>query len=298
MPASLQHVTSSTPMGANLIGTGATFRVWAPNATAVHVRGSFNNFEIRESALLTDGGAGYWHGFVDGVTDGATYKYWITGPAGPGWKRDPYARELREPNWDCVVRRPDFPWHDTGYRTPAFNDFVIYQLHVGAFSTPRFPATGAFLDVVDKVPYLAALGVTAIQLLPVQEFPGNFSLGYNGTDYFSPEMAYAVRDSDLQPYLQRANALLAAKGLPPYAAGDLLGETNQLKALVDLCHVHGLAVIFDLVFNHAGGGFGDQTLWFLDRQKGLEKPEWWNSLYFSDRTWSGGVVFNFQSDPV
>ena len=57
-------------------------------------------------------------------------------------------------------------------------------------------------------------------------------------------------------------------------------------------------MIFDLVFNHAGGGFGDQTMWFFDRQHGIEEPRWWNSLYFSDKTWAGGVVFNFQSDPV
>ncbi len=285
-------------MGATLVGGGATFRVWAPNATAVHVRGSFNGFRIEDDALLLNDGAGYWHGFVAGVSDGAHYKYWITGPAGPGWKRDPYARELREPDWNCVVRSPDFPWHETGYRTPAFNDLVIYQLHVGAFNIPRLPKTGTFLDVADKIPHLVDLGVTAIQLLPIQEFPGGFSLGYNGTDYFSPEMAYAVDDGDLDPYVERVNTLLRDKGLARYRPEDLGGEMNQLKALVDLCHVHGLAVIFDLVFNHAGGDFGDQTLWFFDRQHGIEAPRWWNSLYFSDKTWAGGVVFNFQSDPV
>jgi 1,4-alpha-glucan branching enzyme len=285
-------------MGATLVGSGATFRVWAPNATAVHVRGSFNDFSVQEEALLVEDHAGHWRGFIDGVADGSLYKYWITGPAGAGWKRDPYARELLEPNWDCIVRQGDFPWHETGYRTPSFHDFVIYQLHVGAFHTPRFPKTGTFLDVADKIPYLANLGVTALQLLPIQEFPGGFSLGYNGTDYFSPEMVYAVEDADLEPYLERANALLSARGLEPYHPGDLHGEMNQLKALVDLCHVSGLAVIFDLVFNHAGGDFGDQTLWFFDRQHGIAVPKWWNSLYFSDKTWAGGVVFNFQSDPV
>jgi len=298
MAASLLHVSPSTPMGANLAAGGATFRVWAPNATAIHVRGSFNGFTIRDDARLVDAGGGHWHGFIDGVSEGDRYKYWVTGQAGPGWKRDPYARELLEPDWDCIVRRPDFPWHDTGYGTPAFNDFVIYQLHVGAFYTPRLPGTGTFLDVVDKIPYLSALGVTAIQLMPIQEFPGNFSLGYNGTDYFSPEMAYAVREADLDPYFRRANELLGSKGLRPYARDDVRGEVNQLKVLVDLCHAYGLAVVFDLVFNHAGGDFGDQTLWFFDRQRGIERPEWWNSLYFSDRTWAGGVVFNFQSDPV
>ena len=287
-------------MGANLVGGGATFRVWAPHATAVHVRGSFNGFKVREDASLVRGDAGYWHGFIHDITEGAFYKYWVTGPAGPGWKRDPYSRELSEPGWEweCIVRSPDFAWHETGFTTPAFHDFVIYQLHVGAFHTPRFPKPGTFLDVVDKIPYLADLGVTAIQLLPIQEFAGDFSLGYNGTDYFSPEMAYEVDEPDLAPYVARANELLAAKGLAPYAPADLRGEVNQLKALVDLCHVHGLAVVFDLVFNHAGGGFGNETIWFFDRQLGAEKPDWWNSLYFSDQTWAGGVIFNFQSDPV
>lgn len=298
MPASLQHITPSTPMGATLVADGATFRVWAPNASAVHVRGSFNGFTISDDAALVRGEADYWHGFVGGVTAGALYKYWITGPAGAGWKRDPYARELREPNWDCVACATQFPWHDTGFRTPAFNDLILYQLHVGAFHTPRFPKTGTFLDVVDKIPYLVDLGVTAVQLLPVQEFPGDFSLGYNGIDYFSPEMAYGVDDADLPPYIARANALLASEGLAPYTAADLKGEMNQLKALVDLLHAHGIAVIFDLVFNHAGGGFGAEGIWFFDRQHGMETPVWWNSLYFSDRTWAGGVVFNFKSDPV
>jgi 1,4-alpha-glucan branching enzyme len=298
MPASLSHITTSTPMGATLVDGGATFRVWAPNATSIHVRGSFNGFTVSEDASLVRGSAGYWHGFIAGVADRDTYKYWVDGPAGAGWKRDPYARELCEPNWDCNVRSSRFPWHETGFRTPAFNDFVIYQLHVGAFYTRRPPRGGTFLDVVEKIPYLAELGVTAIQLLPIQEFPGDFSLGYNGTDYFSPEMLYGVDTPDLPPYLASANRMLAAKGLAPYVTSDLLGEMNQLKALVDLCHVHGLAVIFDVVFNHAGGGFGDETIWFFDRQHGALKPEWWNSLYFSDRTWAGGVVFNFQSDPV
>jgi 1,4-alpha-glucan branching enzyme len=286
MPASLEH-TSSSPMGAIMVGTGATFRVWAPNATTVHVRGSFNDFTIQDNALLVKGDSGYWSGFIDGIGDGDTYKYWVSGPAGAGWKRDPYARELREPNWDCVVRNAAFPWHDVGYLTPAFCDFVIYQLHVGAFNTPRFPQTGTFLDVADKIPYLSDLGVTAVQLLPVQEFSGSFGLGYNGTDYFSPEMAYAVGDVDLPSYLTRVNQLLDAKGLTHYTLADLRGEMNQLKALVDLCHLYGLGVIFDVVYNHAGGDFGDQTLWFFDRQRGIEIPSWWNSLYFSDRTWAG-----------
>src|SRR5262245_58022317 len=161
MPASTRHISPSTPMGATLVGSGATFRVWAPHATAVHVRGSFNGFAIQDDASLLNDGDGYWHGFIEGVADGSIYKYWVTGPAGAGWKRDPYARELLEPNWDCIVRGSEFPWHDTGYRTQPFHELVIYQLHVGAFYTPRFPKMGTFLDVAIRIPHLVELGVSA-----------------------------------------------------------------------------------------------------------------------------------------
>jgi 1,4-alpha-glucan branching enzyme len=288
-------------MGANLVPGGATFRTWAPNATAVWVVGDFNNFTVQDDAALVPDGQGHWIGFVPGVTEWQNYKFWISGPEGPGYKRDPYARQVDGTSWNCIVRSPEFPWHDTGFVTPRFPDFVIYQLHVGAFFAPRCPrAVGTFLDVIDKIPYLADLGVTALQLLPIQEFPGIFSLGYNGTDYFAPEWEFAVPDTDLPTYLPRVNLLLQRKGLALYSQQDLRGEANQLKALIDVCHVYGLAVILDLVFNHAGGDFGAQSLWFYDRQKGSidNPPLFWNSLFFSDQEWAGGNVFNFGSDGV
>ena len=83
-------------------------------------------------------------------------------------------------------------------------------------------------------------------------------------------MDFAVEDADLGPYAARANALLDAKGLPRYDVQDLRGEMNQLKALIDLCHIHSLAVILDVVYNHAGGDFGDESMYFLDRQSTAE----------------------------
>jgi 1,4-alpha-glucan branching enzyme len=289
-------------MGANLIADGATFRTWAPNATAVSVVGDFNNFTVRDDATLVPDGNGHWFGFIPGVKEWQSYKFWILGAAGPGYKRDPYARQVDGTTWNCIVRSPAFPWHETGFTTPHLPDVVIYQLHVGAFYAPRFPrACGTFLDVVDKVPHLADLGIGVLQLLPIQEFPGTFSLGYNGTDYFAPEWEFAVSDADdLPAYLARVNRLLAAKDLAPYNLDDLRGEVNQLKALVDVCHAFGLAVIFDLVYNHAGGNFGNESLWFYDRQQGSTNspPLFWSSLFFSDRGWAGGNVFNFTADGV
>lgn len=258
MPASLDHIHPDTPMGANLIANGATFRAWAPNARAVYVIGE--------------------------------------GSEGP--KHDPYARELEAPfPSECVVRTTDFPWHDSRFVTPPFHEFVIYQLHVGTFFTPNIPHKGGtFLDVARKLPYLEELGVTALQLLPIQEFQTRFSLGYNGTDYFSPEMDFAVSDADLPRYVAEMNQLLDAKGAARYRTEELHGEMNQLKALVDLAHLHGLAVILDVVYNHAGGEFGDQSLYFFDRQPQAGGNN--NSLYFTDKGHAGGLVFDYAEPEV
>ncbi len=293
MPAALTHIDHNTPMGANLVADGATFRVWAPNAKSVHVIGEFNNRHRNDSSLLTKDSQGFWHGFIPGVKDRQRYLFYVVGNGSEGPKRDPYARELETPfPSDCIIRKTDFPWHKTGYITPQFHNFVIYQLHVGTFFTPRLPKNGGtFLDVVRKIRHLADLGITAIQLLPIQEFQSEFSLGYNGTDYFSPEMDFAVADDELASYVMDANALLDAKGLKRYELADLRGEMNQLKALIDLCHIHGLAVLLDLVHNHAGGEFGDQSLYFFDRQS--ETGGRANSLYFGQGEHAGGLVFDF-----
>ena len=109
-------------------------------------------------------------------------------------------------------------------------------------------------------------------------------------------MDFAVANDDLSPYVAKVNGLLDAKGLRHYRTEDLRGEMNQLKALVDLCHLHGLAVILDVVYNHAGGEFGEQSLYFFDRQ--LPAGGQGNSLYFSDRGHAGGLVFDFAKPEV
>lgn len=285
-------------MGANLVPGGATFRVWAPNARSVHVIGEFNGRSRNDQSLLNRDEHGHWRGFIPGVKDRDRYLFYVVGSGGEGPKRDPYARELETPfPGDCIVRSSDFPWHDTGFRTPSFDSLVIYQLHVGTFFTPHLPAKGGtFLDVVRKVPHLASLNVTAIQLLPIQEFQTAFSLGYNGTDYFSPEMDFAVEDARLAPYLADVNQILAAKGLAPYRAESLRGEMNQLKALIDVCHAYSLAVILDVVYNHAGGDFGDESIYFFDRQEPVHGNA--SSLYFTDRGHAGGLVFDFAKPEV
>ena len=293
-------------MGATLIADGATFRVWAPRALRVHLRlGASADWAPDESNALVEADGGHWMGFAANVRDGDAYRFWVVGPGSTGPKRDPHARELGPgfPNCDCAVRDPlSYPWHDHDFQPPAFNDLIIYQFHVGTFYAGdaegrdrRAPGGARFLDVLDRVRYLADLGVNAIQPLPVVEFATEHSLGYNGTDYFSPEMDYAVPTADLDRYLDTANRLLAEKGQRPLARQDLATHPNQLKVLIDVCHVWGLAVILDVVYNHAGGDFGDESLYFFDRAINHSNRD---SLYFSDQGWAGGLVFVFQEPAV
>jgi 1,4-alpha-glucan branching enzyme len=291
-------------MGANLVPGGCTFRVWAPRAKAIYVSGSFNNWQKEdESCCLERDANGYWAGFVPGVQDGTEYKFFVIGPGSSGFKRDPYAREVIPPNWNCVVSNPAaYPWHDSSFRPPAFEDLIVYQFHFGTFYAAdasggdrRAGRVAKFLDVLDRVEYLVELGVTAVQPLPMAEFPTAFSLGYNGVDYFSPEFEYAVPRTELPRYLTRANALLVARGQQPVSAAGIRGADDQLRLLVDVLHVYGIAVIFDVVYNHAGGDFGDESLYFFDRVAFGNNND---SLYFTDQGWAGGLVFAYWNASV
>ena len=108
---------------------------------------------------------------------------------------------------------------------PDFSDLIIYQFHIGVFYAKdkdgkdiRPNRVCKILDVVDRIEYWKDLGVNAVMPLPFQEYQGENSLGYNGTDLFSPEMDYSVRPAELATYLARVNRLLAAKGIAPLTA--------------------------------------------------------------------------------
>lgn len=312
MPASQQHIGPDTPLGAELIDGGATFRAWAPAALAVYValrdpgQAAPVAWQKNDDDLLVKDQHGYWAGFFHDVQDGDEYRFYVVGSGSEGFKRDPYARELQMdgyPECNCIVRDPNaYAWNGQNFRPPAFNDLIIYQLHFGVFYATddqgrdiRPHRVCKFLDAVDRIEYLADLGVNAIMPLPFQEYQTESSLGYNGTDLFSPEMDYAVRTADLPSYLARVNRLLQAKGCPPMTLAQLTGQVNQLKTFIDLCHLYGIAVIADVVYNHAGSPFGDQSLYFFDRQPG---PDNNNSLYFLSAGHAGGLVFAFWKQEV
>jgi maltooligosyltrehalose trehalohydrolase len=114
-----------------------------------------------------------------------------------------------------VVDPSTFAWTDDRWQRPEFRDVAIYELHVGTF-TPE----GTFRAAMEKLPYLRELGVTAIELMPIADFPGSRSWGYDGVLIYAPARAY--------------------------------GSPDDLRAFVDAAHAHGLAVILDVVYNHFG----------------------------------------------
>jgi 1,4-alpha-glucan branching enzyme len=314
MAASQLHITSATPPGATLTADGATFRTWAPRARAVYrvagaPGGLPSTYLPSDADLLVKAADGYWSGFFPAVRDGDLYRFYIVGEGSEGLKRDPYARELEmrgSTPWypcNCVVRDPtSYPWHDHDFRPPPFSDLIVYQFHIGVFYAQdaqgrdiRRHRVCKVLDVVDRIEYWRDLGVNAVMPLPFQEYQGENSLGYNGTDLFSPEMDYSVPAADLAPYLSRVNRLLTANGARPLTAAQLTGQINQFKAFIDLCHLHGIAVITDVVYNHAGGGFDQESLKFFDRQPETTDN---NSLYFIDADHTGGRVFDFRAAEV
>jgi 1,4-alpha-glucan branching enzyme len=309
-------------MGGNLIsdiglaGGGATFRAWAPRATAVYLNGVFGGIDHTGQTpdlLMAKDPNGYWSGYVANAAEGDVYRFYVVGAGSSGYKRDPYARELAN-NPDapfpicCAILRAAtaYPWHDAGFRTPDYADMVIYQLHIGTYAPPSPGAGSTFLDVIGKIEYLVALGVNVVQPLPATENEDQPSLGYDGSDYFSPELSYAVYDpAALAGYLVTINQLLAAKGLAPMALRDIASGYSQLKAMVDLLHVYGIAIAFDVVYNHAGGWDGDyvtptgtihgddQSLYFWDRAVTSPGGVYDNnqSLYFTNQGFVGGLSF-------
>jgi 1,4-alpha-glucan branching enzyme len=312
------HITEQTPNGTNLVrdATGAyvgvTVKVWGPNASAVYLNGIFNgvnSFSKDQDPLLRLQKRGeHWSGFLPGAKPGDTYKFYVVGDDGGGFKRDPYARELTLnpafPQSDCIVRDPDtFPWHDQGFRPPPFHQMIVYQCHIGTFSRRPGNRMSTYLDVVEKLEYLAELGVNVLQPLPVTEFEATPGLGYDNCDYYSPEMGYQVTDErQLQDYLKTINRLLSQKGRSPLPLDGIRGGDAQLKIMVDLLHLYGIAVVCDVVYNHGGGfgGFGGipedrEAIFFWDRQKRGDNNR---SLYFTDQSYAGGLGFALFKQPV
>jgi maltooligosyltrehalose trehalohydrolase len=200
------------PFGAELVNGGVRFRLWAPDARNVSllVDGPNRNSELP----LDSAGDGWCEMVVAGAKAGTRYRFRIDGDL---VVPDPASRfqpeDVHGPSE--VIDPSAFRWTCTDWRGRPWEETVIYELHVGTF-TPE----GTFRAMIDKLPYLVDLGVTAIEIMPVADFPGRRDWGYDGVALFAPDSVY--------------------------------GRPEDLKAFVDAAHHHGLMVIMDVVYNHFG----------------------------------------------
>ena len=200
-------------LGATVLDhTQTRFKVWCPRARSVSVR--FVDSE-RNEASLTSVNGGFYEGMIPGIHHGAKYWYVLDHQLE---RPDPASRFQPEGvhGPSQVIDPSQFQWTDQNWRGIPLSDFIIYELHTGTF-TPE----GTFDAIIPQLPYLRdQVGITAMELMPVAQFPGTRNWGYDGAYLFSPQNSY--------------------------------GGPDGLKRLIDACHAHGLAVILDVVYNHLG----------------------------------------------
>ena len=231
--------------GARPLPDGAVrFCVWAPNARRAVVRvlsgAAIGDHPLEASAARPE----LFAGVVRGVGAGAQYVYLLDDDPTP--LPDPVSRRLPAGvhGATCVVDPEAFVWSDDGWHGIPMRDLVIYELHVGTFT-----AEGTFGAVIPHLAELAALGVTAVELMPVAAFPGTRNWGYDGVSL------YAVQES--------------------------YGGPEELKRLVDAAHARGLAVVLDVVYNHLGpeGNYLDR---FGPYFTGKYTTPWGRALNYDD----------------
>ncbi|WP_051304027.1 malto-oligosyltrehalose trehalohydrolase [Calidithermus chliarophilus] len=197
--------------GAWLEGAGTRFRVWA----AGHERLEVVLYGEGEESyhLMEPEGEGYFTAWLEGVVPGQRYKYRVDGE---GPFPDPASRFQPEGvHGPSEVVQAAFPWTDGAWEGLGLEELVVMEVHVGT-ATPE----GTFAALAEKLPHYRELGVTALELMPLADFPGRWNWGYDGVSLYAPSRAY--------------------------------GRPEDLKRLVDAAHAHGLAVLLDVVYNHLG----------------------------------------------
>lgn len=213
-------------MGAVPYEGGVAFRVWAPHAEQVGVIGDFNDWS---AAALESEGNGYWYAEVDGASVGQEYKYELTHDGDTFQRIDPYARKVTNSVGNGIVYdHAAFDWGDDAPVLSPAAELVVYELHIGSFAADG--ERGSFASATTRLDHLKELGVTAVALMPVMEFAGDDSWGYNPAHLFAIESA--------------------------------LGGPDELKKFVRAAHQAGIAVLVDVVHNHLGPS--DLSTWQFD----------------------------------
>ncbi len=201
-------------LGASIGDGGVNFSVWAPKAQTVTVAHTTAGGSWTDSPPLERSGDGVHSGFVADAGAGTLYRFKLDGGDG---LPDPWSRFQPDgPHGPSEVIDPGaHRWNDGAWGGPTPDGLVIYECHVGTY-TPD----GTYAALIEQLPELRALGITALEIMPVAQCPGRWNWGYDGVDLFAPSNAY--------------------------------GRPEDLKRLVDAAHAQGLGVLLDVVYNHLG----------------------------------------------
>ncbi len=224
-------------LGANYLGNGrCEFVVWVPYAGD---GGVALQCDGRGAAPMLREAGGYYRLLLTDVAPGTRYRYLFRDRI----RADPASRFQPEGvHGPSAVVDPAFPWTDDGWVNPSLAQYLFYELHIGAFS-----AAGTLESAIPRLPYLKDVGVTAIELMPVAQFPGNRNWGYDGVF--------------------------------PFAVQNSYGGPRALKQFIDAAHRAGLAVTLDVVYNHLGPE-GNYLRDFGPYFTGQYKTPWGDALNF------------------
>ena len=246
---------------------GTYFAVWAPNATAVFVKGNFNNWNNETHLLkVRQDSSGIWEGFIPGVLAGEVYKYHIHGYKGVKLdKGDPFAHywELR-PLTASITWQTNYTWKDTKWteqrkiKNRTDQPYSVYEVHLASWMRPdknNEDSYNSYTQLISLlVPYVKEMGFTHVEFMPVMEHPFDGSWGYQGVGFFAPTSRF--------------------------------GNPQEFAALVEAFHAAEIGVIVDWVPSHfpydAHGLFmfdGTNTYEYADMRKGYH-PDW-NSYIFN-----------------
>ncbi len=203
-----------TDLGPSLHDEGVTYRVWAFGHKTVVAHIHKAKGETYSLPLEQSKESGYFWGIDPQGATGDLYQFSIDGAAPvPDLVSHYQPQGVFGPS--MIVDAQAYSWKATEWKRPAWNGQVIYECHIGTF-TPQ----GTFRSAIEKLDHLVSLGITALEIMPVADWAGERNWGYDGVLLFAPAHAY--------------------------------GSPDDFRALVDACHLRGLAVILDVVFNHLG----------------------------------------------
>jgi malto-oligosyltrehalose trehalohydrolase len=198
------------PFGAEPVAEGVRFRLWAPSAA--EVRCAIDGAPARDLPMQPEGG-GWFSLTTEAARAGSRYRYVVDGMA----VADPASRhqpsDVHGPSE--VIDPASYEWRDDAWPGRPWEEIVLYELHTGTFT-----ASGDFAGIARRLDHLARLGVTAVELMPVADFPGRRNWGYDGVLLFAPDSRY--------------------------------GRPEDMKRLVEACHERGIAILLDVVYNHFG----------------------------------------------